>query len=221
MFIKKLQKNFQESMSYHFSAKNNVDKCNRRLGHLLVPLTMMVLFLISNTLDANELEIRRIRSGLKIFRSFLSADQHISKKVEGDGKLLLLLVYKTDNRLAEDFAGELRHSGKGDQRGKIRRIPIKVEITNDTSLTSFDQRRIAGVYLVEHLGNNDLNSIIDYGITHQAIVYSPFEGHVEKGVLGGLAVEARVRPYINLQTMRVSEISVKSFFLKIAKHYDN
>ena len=37
------------------------------------------------------------------------------------------------------------------------------------------------------------------------IVYSPFEGHVESGVLGGLSVEAQVRPYVNRATLEASQ----------------
>ena len=51
------------------------------------------------------------------------------------------------------------------------------------------------------------------------IVYSPFEGHVEKGVLGGLSVEAQVRPYVNRATVEASQITLKPFFMEVAKVY--
>ena len=65
--------------------------------------------------------------------------------------------------------------------------------------------------------NRALTSIIKYGIGHHVIVYSPFEGHVELGVLGGLSVEAQVRPFLNRATLEASQISLKPFFLSVAK----
>jgi hypothetical protein len=38
--------------------------------------------------------------------------------------------------------------------------------------------------------------------------------------LGGLAIETRVRPYINLKTMRASRVQIRDFFLKVAKRHE-
>jgi hypothetical protein len=70
---------------------------------------------------------------------------------------------------------------------------------------------------VQAPAQNTLKSIIKYGIDHHVIVYSPFEGHVERGVLGGLAVEAQVRPYVNLTTLDASNITLKPLFFKVTK----
>ena len=120
----------------------------------------------------------------------------------------------------EAFATELRNSGCDPQAGTIRNIPISIEITNDKTLGDFQDRVPAGIFLMDPFLENDLNSIIEYGIKHHVVVYSPFKGDVEQGVFAGLSIEARVRPYINLNTMRSSQISVKPFFLKVAKLYE-
>jgi len=59
--------------------------------------------------------------------------------------------------------------------------------------------------------------VVRYGIDHHVIVYSPFEGDVERGILGGIAVEAQVRPYVNAATLTASNITFKSLFFKVTK----
>jgi hypothetical protein len=49
------------------------------------------------------------------------------------------------------------------------------------------------------------------------VLYSPFEGHVERGVPAGIAVEAKVQPYLNLSALQAAGIELKPFFLKVAK----
>lgn len=172
------------------------------------------------SLEADEAQERRTRGGLRLFRAILAADEDISSKTNPNGSLLLTVLYHENSRMAETFAEELRILGKGSKRGKIRKVPIEVEISNDLSLDSYADRVPAGFFIVEDLRDSDLDHLVRYGIDRGVIVYSPFEGDVDRGVLGGLAIETRVRPYINLKTMRDSRIRIKAFFLKVAKHYD-
>jgi hypothetical protein len=78
-------------------------------------------------------------------------------------------------------------------------------------------RAPAGIFIAQAPPRAALSSLIKYGIGHHVIVYSPFEGHVELGVLGGLSVEAQVRPFLNRATLESSQISLKPFFLSVAK----
>ncbi len=49
------------------------------------------------------------------------------------------------------------------------------------------------------------------------ILYSPFEGDVERGVTAGLSIEAKVLPFVNQRTLEASGVELKPFFLKVAK----
>ena len=40
-----------------------------------------------------------------------------------------------------------------------------------------------------------------------------------RSILGGLSVEAQVRPYVNLSTLSASNISLKPLFFKVTKVY--
>ena len=79
---------------------------------------------------------------------------------------------------------------------------------------------MAGIYFLEQLPEISIRAITDLAIKNQLITFSPYRGDVEMGVLGGLSVEARVRPYINMKTLKQSEIHLTPFFLKVIKRYD-
>ena len=176
--------------------------------------------LVPAALAVDEAQERRIRSGLKLFRALLAADEDIAAKADGKGKLLLVVLYVENRKLAEGFATELEQLGKGDKRGIIRKLPIEVQVSNDLSTKLFQDRVPAGIYMVEKLFDDDINRLVNYGIKNHVIIYSPFDGDVNKGILAGLSIETRVRPYINFHTMHKSKIRIKQFFLKVAKRYE-
>jgi hypothetical protein len=159
------------------------------------------------------LEDRRTEAGLKLFRSILAADVDLAKKTVEDGKLLAVFLYTDDRKRAEELAQRL--SGGEPLHG----LTVVAEVTSDASLSAYSERRPAGVFVAQVPPAAALKSVVQYGISRHVIVYSPFEGHVESGVLAGLAVEAQVRPYLNLATLNASSITLKEFFLKVAKVY--
>lgn len=184
---------------------------------------LLIVLLLATWCQAvvvDEVQERRIRIGLKLFRAVLSADEDIEGKSDSSSRLSLLVVYRDNRELAVDFARELAELGKGEKRGTIRGLPIDVHIGNQTELDSLKGRAPAGVYIAEELSDTQIKDLVKFGIENHVIVYSPFEGDVNRGILGGLAIETRVRPYINLQTMRQSDIRIKQFFLKVAKHFE-
>ena len=185
-----------------------------------ITIILILLLTTSATFAADEAQERRIRSGLRLFGALLAADEDIATKTSSDGKLNILIIYATDQKLAETFAKELEQLGRGKKQGTIRNMPIEVHISNDLSLTSFQKQPPAGIFLLETLQDDELKNVVQFGITNHVIVYSPIEGDVNRGVLGGLAIETRVRPYINVKTLRESKIQIKAFFLKVAKHYE-
>ncbi len=168
----------------------------------------------SLALHAEDAQQIRTRAGLRFFRTFLAADLGITGKTV-DGKLLLVVFYTNDRRQAEELAKSLRGSTEKDQ--KIKGVPLVVEITADAGLAAYAKRRAAGVFLAQPPDGAALGTLIRYGIDNHVIVYSPFEGHVERGVLGGISVEAQVRPYLNRSTLDASRISLKELVVEASK----
>jgi len=175
---------------------------------------------IANTIFADK-DSTRIRIGLKLFRTILAADTKIKEKKDENGELVLAIVYKQNHSNAINYSKKLQQLGKGKNQGKIKKIPITIK-----KLSAYDQLeelakiKPAGIYIVEEIDNSHLLNIINYGIKHHIIIYSPFAGAVEQGVTAGLIIDARVKPYINSQTLNTSQIKLKSFFLKVSKKYE-
>jgi hypothetical protein len=185
-----------------------------RGGAFVLALTLL-LSLRPALFAQTELE-RRQQAGVRLFRSLLAADLDLPKKT-ADGKLLVVFFY-TDNRRQADAAAAMMANEKKELE-KIREFPVVVETTNDPSLKSYAGRQIGAVFIAQSPGAAALRTLIRQGIEKQIVVYSPFEGHVETGVLGGISVEAQVRPYVNRATLEASHISLKPFFLKVTKVY--
>lgn len=158
----------------------------------------------------------RITAGTKIFRALLAADSAIAGKTASDGNLRLCLLY-TDNRRVADMTADIlrNHSGAG-----IRHVGIRIETMTVSRFIDDGKERIAGVFLTQHLDKEQLKLVIRHSASRHIVVFSPFAGDVERGVQGGLSVEAQVRPYVNMRAVKAAGIRLKSFFLMVAKQYE-
>ena len=163
---------------------------------------------------ADEVQNRRTRAGVRLFRSLLSADLDLTKKTTPSNELLIVFVAQ-NRRNGEELSTLFLSESK--EKEKLRGMPIISEISPDASLAAYSKRVPAGIFICEPLNKQALAAVIRYGIEHHVVVYSPYEGHVESGVLGGLSVEAQVRPFVNHATLQASNISLKQFFLEVAK----
>jgi hypothetical protein len=159
---------------------------------------------------------RRITAGAKIFRALLAADVDIVRKTCSRGELRLCLLYIGHTGNAETAAAALDR--RGDSR--IRKMKINIEILSFAECLADDGERLAGLFLTQKLNAEKLQALTAFARERHTVVFSPFEGDVERGVQSGIAVEARVRPYLNIDALRAAKVRLKSFFLKVAKVYD-
>lgn len=180
---------------------------------VFVLVLMLAQVFLPGVACAGEKEDRRAWAGLDLFPSLLAADENISEKHGPDGKLLLVLVCEDRGELAEEMA---LHLGK---IGKIRGIPIRVEVSEAAALTDYETIPVGGIFLTRKL-SDELDAILRFGKTRQIIVFSPFRGDVERGASGGILVSDRILPYVNMETMRQSGIQIKPFFLRITEQYE-
>lgn len=192
-----------------------------RPGHwLLAGLAAAVYVLPLPRIAADAYQDRRAETGTKLFRALLAADLDLERKTTSDGRLLVLFFYTDDRRRADERAKAFAKAATPDAAVEpIRGLPVSLEITADPTFAQYARRPTAGIFLAQAPDAATLRTIVRFGIANKVIVYSPFEGHVESGVLGGLAVEAQVRPYINEGTLNASNIRLKDFFLKVTKVY--
>jgi len=192
----------------------------RALRHNIIFLLLLILAGVFGTAYSADQETTRIRIGLKLFRAIMAADMQISAKQDIDGKLALAIIYKNNPSQAVLYSEKLQNSGKGKNQGKIKGIPIVVHAIATDHLEQLSKHHYAGIYIVEDIDSTALQQVVKHGIDHHIISYSPFSRAVEQGVSAGLVIEARVKPYVNLQTLKSSQLEIKTFFLKVSKHYE-
>lgn len=187
--------------------------CRKSLFVLVLLATIVYAATPSVSDDFTE---RRITAGAKIFRALLAADVDIGRKTGAGGALRLCLLYIDDTGNADIAAATLV---KRDDPG-IRKMKVQLDKLSFTQCLADDKRRFAGIFLTQRLDAGQLKALTAYANARHLVVFSPFEGDVERGVQSGLAVEARVRPYLNINALGAAQVRLKSFFMKVAKAYE-
>lgn len=193
-------------------------RAGRSRAGVVVMAALMVfalgLGLASASARADSQDDRRVRTGARVFRTLLLADVALARKAGADGTLDIA-IYSGDATGADEVAPLIRpDTVAGATRGsgppmRIRRV--------DT--LGSDMRPPVGLFLASPLAGSELDRVIQWSIRHQVILYSPFEGDVERGVTAGLSIGAKVLPFVNQRTLKASGVELKPFFLKVAKVY--
>ncbi len=186
-------------------------------GAVAFVLTLSAILCFGSQSISDDFTDRRVTAGTKIFRALLAADSAISEKKSDKGDLHLCLVYQNDKSNAILSANILQSRSKTDIRG----INIDPEFVLSSKFVAQEYQDCAGVFLTEQFSDEKLGKLIEIVRNQQIVLFSPFEGEVERGVLGGIKVESRVLPYINVHALKESNIALKSFFMKIAKTYED
>jgi hypothetical protein len=188
-------------------------------GTLKAVVLLLVLILLSapskGLLLADTFTDSRIQVGLKLFRTLVSADLNIVDKTNNDRELPITLVYVSNSSEAHDFQQTLQASFKS-----VKDIQVRIDVRALSQLVQNTDRKPAAIFITQPLNEAELTALVKYSIEQHIILFSPFEGDVEKGVLGGLSVQATVRPLINMRTLRSSRIQIKPFYLKVARQYE-
>ena len=184
-------------------------------------LAILLTLQLSSVFASDEITERRISIGLSLFRTLLASDRQINQKVNLDNQLNILLVSNGDPEELRHISDKLANIGRGTKKGKIHGIPIKISKINIENLPHIEFSEIAGIYIADQLLEQQLEVIINLGISQHVLVFSPFEGDVEQGVSAGLAVGIRVLPYINLKALEEAQVTIKTLILKVAKIYED
>ena len=185
--------------------------------HLIIGLGVIFAMVCGSAPSvSDEFTDRRITAGARIFRALLAADRDIREKRGDNGKLKLGLVFLNDTRGAEKAARVL---GRGDN-SRIREISIRVEKISFSEFLERKGRDFAAVFLTQPMGRKRIRQVGGLAAARKILVFSPFEGDVERGVAAGISVEAKVRPYLNLTALENGGVSLKSFFMRVAKTYE-
>lgn len=157
---------------------------------------------------ADSQDERRVRTGARVFRTLLLADVALESKASGDGRIDVAIFAATEPVL-DEVAPLIAPEGVA-SRGPQFAIRHERVLGEDTAPP-------VALFLATPVAANDLDRLVAWSVRHGVILYSPFEGDVERGVLAGVSIEAKVLPYLNQSTLRASGIEFKPFFMKVAK----
>lgn len=192
-----------------------------RLGKCLLPNTwlqiIVMLLLVINTclVKADSFEDRRVAVGLKIFRTLLTADLNLDNKTDSEQQVPVIIIYADGQQNAQAYKAQLESL-----LAQQNKYDFQIKIGTIASLSPLAENQYAAIFIAQPLNEQELTPVISYGINKHIVVFSPFEGDVEKGVLAGLSVQSAVRPLINMRTLKQSKVDIKPFYLKVAKQYE-
>ena len=195
------------------------DRPHGRLRALLtrtlssLTILLMVSLAVANV-SADSRDERRVRAGARLFRSLLAAEIGVEQKAAADGRLHVL-VLGGDAAAHAEIGALIAPPGSGNG-AMIRGLAVQVDAR--TALPKAPGDTIA-VFLGAAPSPAELDRILRWAAVERVLVFSPFEGHVERGVHAGLSIEAKVQPYVNEAALKRSGIVLKPFFLRVAKVY--
>jgi len=153
--------------------------------------------------------------GLKLFPALLGGNMNIKSKVGSDDKLLIVIIYNYDFEWAHKLSESLHKSVKN-----INEYPIRTSISNDISFEAYRSEKIAGIFISEIMPREQLSKIKNFGIKNSVIIFSPFVNDVEYGVTAGLHITAKIKLFLNISTLKESEIELNKLFFKVSKIYE-
>lgn len=196
-------------------ARRRTDWRARLLRGLLLTLSLVCMMLADATVQADGYDDRRARAGARLFRSLLAADIALETKAATDGALHVV-VLGGDPHFAEELTGLIAPADNATSP-RIRNLPLRIDAHSEFPTGEADAPRIVGIFLATPLPAPELDRLIRWSISHRVILYSPFEGDVERGATAGISIEAKVQPYLNAATLQASGLELKPFFVKVAK----
>ncbi len=187
-------------------------RCRRIVRQLIYLL--MVFFLNCHAVIADSNGERRASVGLNLFRALLIANQDAEQRLSNAGEIPVYILYVDDPLQADQYRDTLAESL---QAIRDTRVSIKT-----LSLTEYmaSEPPALGLFMSQRLREDELAALMRRTISQKQTLFSPFEGDVERGVMAGISVQASVRPYINVDTLKRSGVHIKPFYLKVAKLYE-
>lgn len=176
-------------------------------------LMMVLLFLPTQFSLADEFIQRRADVGLKLFRTFVSSDLKLESKIQNQ-QLLVILTYANDESIAKEHQQKLQNTFTA-----VNKVPVVIRTANIQQILQ-TRPKPAALFISQPLNDDERKTLVDYSIKQSVIIFSPYEGDVEQGILAGISVQATVRPLINMSTLEKGKFKIKPFYLKVAKHYE-
>jgi len=192
----------------------------QRLRGWMLVVAMLIVTAVSvsaSTALADDADDRRVRAGARLFRSLLTAQVALEAKAAPDGALHVV-IYGTDTHLAAEIATLIAANGEAGKTG-IRDVPVAIDQVANLAALTAQASAPAGVFLVSAQTEKDLAELVRWSTAAKVVLYSPFDGDVERGAAAGLCIEAKVQPFLNMPALQAAGVEIKPFYVKVARVY--
>jgi hypothetical protein len=191
-------------------------RLRRWLLAFAVAVIVTAVSVSASTARADDTDDRRVRAGARLFRSLLTAQVALESKAASDGALHVV-VYGADTHLATEISALIAANGEPG-KNSIHDLPVKIDnVGNLAELAQASQP--AAVFLVSAQSEQDLAELIRWSAAAKIVLYSPFDGDVERGAAAGICIEAKVQPFLNLPALQAAGVEIKPFYVKVARVY--
>jgi hypothetical protein len=182
----------------------------RRWRPALLILLVLGLCLADAGVQAESYDDRRVRSAARLLRALLAADEGLERKQDANSRIHVLLLGERGTDLVP-VQNLIALGGDGEQ-ARVRGMELAVR--RGFNVPPAGQPRPVAVFLAEPLPADRFRDLLAWCIAEGVILYSPFEGDVERGATAGLSVQAKVQPFVNLATLKSSGIRLRRFYLE-------
>lgn len=175
---------------------------------------LLMGLMLSGISFADETEKRRVDISISIFPRIVAVDNHFREKLDKEKNARLLFVYDEDKSFAEEVAGRVGKDGSN-----IGGMKVTTHVASADGAFPENDVPVA-IFLVEKLSDEQLANVIAYAESVHRLVFSPFSGDVERGVMVGISVTNRVKPYFNLGQLRRADVVINALLMKMSKRYE-
>jgi hypothetical protein len=188
-----------------------------RAQYFVVALLFVVMGVAANNLGyADEEENRRVDISLSIFPRIVAVDNNFRSKLNSENKVELAFIYSEDKERAQSLVEMLITKNKN-----IGGMGVSARAVNLRKLLNFSKEiKLTAIFITERLKDGDLKKIVKIAEENSCIVFSPFTGDVERGVVVGISVTNRVKPYFNIRALERSKIVINALLMKMSKRYE-
>jgi len=168
-----------------------------------------------NTQVNKSIDEYRFQVALKLFPRIAATDQQLNEKLSNNGKIWLLIYYtnkpKQARQLIEILADDIPRIGKRD---------IEYRYSNKLDEYSGSHQLPTAIFLAEPLNTADLRKLTEYSQKYHRLVFSPFEGDVERGVTAGIYISNKITPYFNKKALIMADINLHKGLLRVSTQYE-
>jgi hypothetical protein len=176
-------------------------------------ICVLLLAVASNAYAKHDLEAR-VEIGVNLLPSVIAANTRWSLEKEDEKhSIKIFIVYDENRKVARDALSKLNRIKR------IRGHLVEKQIISMREIFSGTSDKNSVLFIVEPLLEYTKKAI-EFSRINQFILFSPFYGDVEKGVMTGFEVTNKVLPAVNINALKDANIRLKAFFLRIAVSYD-